>query len=99
MGNYYAKQNQPKEARSWFARGVAAEPENPFAHIGLGIQSVRLEQMDKAVEHLTQAAALKPDFVEAYLLLAAIHDQASRKDEAKKYMDLATLFKTAQQRY
>ncbi|MBN1507858.1 MAG: tetratricopeptide repeat protein [Sedimentisphaerales bacterium] len=97
MGNYCAKQNQPKEARSWFARAVAAEPENPFAHVGLGIQSVRLEQMDKAVEHLMQAAALKPDFVEAYLLLAAIHDQAGRKDEAKKYMALATLFKTAPQ--
>jgi tetratricopeptide (TPR) repeat protein len=96
MGNYYAKQNQPKEAQSWFARAVIAEPENPFAHIGLGIQSVRLEQMDKATEHLMQAVALKPDFVEAYLLLAAIHDQAGRKDEAKKYMALATLFRPTQ---
>ena len=96
MGNYYAKSKQPKEAQKWFARAIQAEPENPFAHIGLGIQSLRLEQMDKAVEHLTKAATLKPDFVEAYLVLAAIHDQAGRKDEARKYMDLATLFRPAQ---
>ncbi len=98
MGNYYAKRKQPKEAQTWFAKAIQAEPENPFAHIGLGIQSLRLEQMDKAVEHLMQAAALKPDFVEAYMILAAIHDQAGRKDEARKYMALTTLFRPAQQR-
>ena len=66
-------------------------------HIGAGIQSVRLKQMDKATEHLTQAVTLKPDFVEAYLLLAAIHDQAGRKEEAKKYLDLASLFRPGPQ--
>jgi len=98
MGNYYAKSKQPAEAQKWFAKAIQAEPENPFAHIGLGIQSLRLEQMNRATEHLMQAAALKPDFVEAYMILAAIHDQAGRKNEAKKYMDLATLFRPAQQR-
>ena len=71
MGNYFAKQKQPREAQKWFAKAVQADPQNPFAHIGLALQSVRLEQMDKAVEHLTQAVMLKPDFVEAHLLLAA----------------------------
>ncbi len=79
--------------RSGGAKAVQADPQDPFAHIGLGIQSVRLEQMDKAVEHLTQTVALKPDFVEAYLLLAAINDRAGKKAEAKKYLELATLFK------
>jgi len=95
LGNYYAKQKQPTEAQKWFARAVQLDPQHPFAHVGLGIQSARLKQMDKAVEHLTQSVVLKPDLVEAYLLLAAIHDQAGRKDEAKKYIDLATLFRSA----
>ncbi len=97
MGNYYARQQMPAEARKWFTRAVELDPQHPFAHVGLGIQSARLKQMDEAVEHLTQAAALKPDFVEAYLLLAAVHDEAGRKDEAKKYMDLAALFRSAPQ--
>ena len=97
MGNYHAKQKQPAEARKWFTRAADLDPHNPFAHIGIGIQSVRLKEMDTAVEHLMQAAALKPDFVEAYLLLAAIHDQAGRKDEAKKYADMATLFRPSPQ--
>jgi Tfp pilus assembly protein PilF len=97
MGNYYARQNQPAEALKWFARAAELDPQSPFAYVGLGIQSVRLKQMDKVAEHLMQAVALKPDFVEAYLLLAAIHDQAGRKDEAKKYMELASLFRSRPQ--
>lgn len=97
MGNYYAKQKMPVEARKWFARAAELDPHSPFAHIGIGIQSVRLKEWDTAVEHLTQAAALKPDFVEAYLLLAAIYEQGGRKDEAKKYQDLASLFRPSPQ--
>lgn len=97
MGNYYAKQNQPAEAQKWFIRATELDPQSPFAHIGAGIQSVRLKQMDKAGEHLRQTVALKPDVIEAYLLLAAIHDQAGRKGESEKYMDLATLFRPGSQ--
>jgi Tfp pilus assembly protein PilF len=98
MGNYFAKQQQPREAQEWFAKAVAADPQNPFAHIGLALQSVRLGQMDKSLEHATQAMVLKPDFLEAHLLLAGLHDQAGRKDEAKKHMELYTLFKSSPQR-
>jgi tetratricopeptide (TPR) repeat protein len=97
MGNYHAKRNQPSEARTWFAKAAQVDPHNPFAHIGLGIQSVRLEEMDEAVEHLTRTLALKPDFVEAHLLLAALHDQAGRKDQSKRHMELATLFRSSPQ--
>jgi hypothetical protein len=85
MGNYYAKQKQARMAQEWFARAVGADSRNPFAHIGLAIQSVRLEQRDKAIEHLNRAVELKPDFAEAYLFLAALAEQTGRKDEAKKY--------------
>jgi Flp pilus assembly protein TadD len=49
--------------------------------------------MDKAVEPLTRAVALKPDFVGAHLLLAAICEQAGRKDEARKHAELSALFR------
>jgi tetratricopeptide (TPR) repeat protein len=95
-GNYYAKQNQPGVAVEWFAKAVQADPQNPFAHIGLALQSVRLGRMDKGMEHAKQAVTLKPDFLEAHLLLVGLYDQAGRKEEAKRHMELYTLFKPSQ---
>jgi len=93
MGNYFAKQKQPREAQEWFAKAVQSDPRNPFAHLGLALQSVRLGQADRALEHALQTVMLKPDFLEAHLLLAGLYDQAGKKEEAKKHMELYTLFK------
>ena len=93
MGNYFAKQSQPRTAVAWFAKAVQADPQNPFAHIGLALQSVRLGQMDKGMEHAARAVTLKPDFLEAHLLLVGLYDQAGRKEEAKRHMEFYTLFK------
>ena len=96
MGNYYVKQKQPRAAAEWFAKAVQADPQNPFAHIGLALQSVRLGQMDKGMEHATQAVTLQPDFLEAHLLLAGLYDQAGKKEAAKRHMELYALFKPSQ---
>jgi len=93
MGNYCVKRKQPGEAQVWFARAVRADPQNPLAHIGLALQSVRLGQMDKGMEHARQAVTLQPDLLEAHLLLAGLYDQAGRKEDAKKQMELYALFK------
>ena len=94
MGNYFAKQKQPRAAQEWFAKAVQADPQNPYAHIGLALQSFRLGQTDKSLEHALQTVTLKPDLLEGHLLLAGLYDQAGKKDEAKKYQDLATLFRS-----
>jgi len=95
MGNYFARQKQAREAQEWFAKAVQADPQNPFAHIGLALQSFRLGQMDKSMEHARQTVTLKPDLLEAHLLLAGLYDQAGKKDEAKKQMELYALFKSS----
>jgi tetratricopeptide (TPR) repeat protein len=95
MGNYFAKQKQPGAAQTWFAKAIQADPQNPFAHIGLALQSARLRQMDKSMEHALQAVTLKPDLLEAHLLLAGLYDQAGKKGEAKKQMELYSLFKSS----
>lgn len=95
MGNYFAKQKQPRVAQEWFAKAIEAEPQNPYAHIGLALQSFRLGQADMSLEHALQTVRLKPDLLEGHLLLAGLYDQAGRKDEAKKQMELCDLFKPA----
>jgi tetratricopeptide (TPR) repeat protein len=93
MGNYYAKQQRPREAAEWFAKAVQADPHSPLAHIGLALQLVRLGRMDQALGHATRTVMLEPDFLEAHLLLAGLHDRAGRKEVAKKEMELYALFK------
>jgi hypothetical protein len=41
---------------------------------------------------------LKPDFLEAHLLLAGLYDQAGKKQEARRHMELYTLFKPSSSR-
>ncbi|HPC95966.1 MAG TPA: tetratricopeptide repeat protein [Sedimentisphaerales bacterium] len=92
MGNYYAKQNDPNESQKWFAQAVEADPQNYLTHIGLGIQSIRLGQLDKGIEHVTKAVVLKPDFVEGYQILAAAYVEKGDAEQAKKYAALRDLF-------
>jgi Tfp pilus assembly protein PilF len=92
MGNYYAKENQPAEAQKWFAEAVEADPQNYLTHIGLGIQSMRLGQLDKGIEHVTKAVVLKPDFVEGYQILAAAYVEIGNDEQARKYAVLRDLF-------
>ncbi len=92
MGNYYAKQNQPAEAQRWFAEAVEADPQNYLTHIGLGIQSIRLDQLDKGIEHVSKAVMLKPDFVEGYQILAAAYAQSGDAERARKHAALRDLF-------
>jgi len=98
MGNYYARQNQPGEAQQWFAKAVAVDPHDHLAHIGLGIQSVRLGQIDKGLRHAREAVILKPDFREGYEILAAAYGELGKPDEARRYAELRDLFAPALQR-
>jgi len=92
MGNYYAKRDQPDEAQKWFAKAAAADPYDYLAHIGLGIQSIRLGQLEKGLTHVREAVMLKPDFQEAYDILAAAYGELGKADEAQGYAELRDLF-------
>lgn len=96
MGNYYAKVNQPGEARKWFGRAVEADPRDYLGHIGLGIQSIRLGQFHEGVKHVEKAVVLKPDFAQGYGILAAAYSELGRTDEARKYGQLRDLFGPSQ---
>jgi len=95
MGNYYAKKDEPAEAQKWFAKAVEADPQDHTAQIGLGIQSIRLRQFDKGIEHVTEAVELKPDLAEGYQILAAVYQESGQAAKAKKYAELRDLFQTA----
>ena len=89
MGNYYAKQARPDEAQQWFAKAVATDPHDYLAQIGLGIQSIRLGQIDKGLAHVKAAVILKPDFAEGYAILANACEKLNRPEDARRYAEVA----------
>lgn len=48
-------------ARETFARLVAADPADDYAHFGLGLAARRAGDLDAAAEHLALAVALRPE--------------------------------------
>jgi tetratricopeptide (TPR) repeat protein len=93
MGNYYVKTQQPEAAHAWFFKAVEADPYNPMAHIGLGLQSIRLGQLEKGLRHVKKAIRLKPDFIEGYQVLEKVYKELGQTDEAQRNADLMTLFR------
>jgi tetratricopeptide (TPR) repeat protein len=49
------------EAANNFGQLVSRDPADHYAHFGLGLSARRLGSLDRAVEHLALAAAMRPD--------------------------------------
>lgn len=49
------------EAKDSFARIVEADPVDHYAHFGLGLAAARVGDLVGAIEHLSLAAAMRPD--------------------------------------
>ena len=63
-----------------------------MAHIGLGLQRIRLGQLEKGLAHVKKAIRLKPDFIEGYQVLATVYRELGQADKARRYTKLRTLF-------
>ncbi|SEO87198.1 tetratricopeptide repeat protein [Trujillonella endophytica] len=50
-----------REAIESFARLIAANPADDYAHFGLGLAASRAGELELAAEHLALAVALRPD--------------------------------------
>jgi len=94
MGNYYVKTQQPQAAHAWFLKAVDADPYSPMAHIGLGLQSIRLGQLEKGLGHVKKAIHLKPDFIEGYQVLEKVYTELGQADKAQRYAEVRTFFQS-----
>jgi tetratricopeptide (TPR) repeat protein len=92
IGNYYVKQGQSDEARTWFTRAAQADPYNHIPLFSLGLQELRLGQTAEGVKHVEASVRLKPDFVPGYQTLATAYTQLGKPDVARQYKGLAALF-------
>lgn len=92
LGNHYVRARQLDRARTWFARAVKADPYNHLAHIGLGIQTMAVGQVDEGISHVIQAVKLKSDFAEGYTTLEMLYRRIGLEDKAESAAALKRLF-------
>jgi len=93
MGNYHAKRAEPDVARTWFTKALTVEPYHYLAHVGVGIQSIRLKETAQGLEHIKKAIVLKPDFAVGYQLLAEAYQQLGQPEVARRFAELGDLFR------
>jgi Flp pilus assembly protein TadD len=70
------------EAEQWLEQAVKLSPENPAAHMELGVAQLRTGKPNDAVEHLRQAAALGHSLAGVHLFLGIAYAQMHRVEES-----------------
>jgi len=70
------------EARKWFQEAVQASPENPAAHMELGVAELRLGKPEEASKELRAAIQRDARMLGANLFLGIAYAQMHRLDEA-----------------
>jgi Tfp pilus assembly protein PilF len=93
-GTAAAQKNDPKAATEFLSKAVSTYPNFPLALSELGLQYLKLKQMDKAAETFAALLKLKPADAAAHLNLGiALYNQGSsfasqqKWDDAQKNLD------------
>ncbi len=71
-----------------FLEKVTAEgTEDPLAWYGLAMEYRKLERWDEALQTFAALRTRKPDYVAMYLMCGQMLSEASRKDEAREWLE------------
>jgi tetratricopeptide (TPR) repeat protein len=77
-----------RQASSWrdeftlWTRAVEIEPNDPSAHLSLGVALADMGKTDEAIAQYRKALQIKPDFAKAVYNLGLVFDKQGRLDEA-----------------
>ncbi len=93
LGNTFVKRGNAAEARKWFQKAVEADPYHHVAEAGLGLQLIREGRVAEGIRHLERSLALYPGFTAGYQVLAALYRRQGLPDKARRYHELAELFR------
>ncbi len=65
---------------------LAADPEDTFARYGLAMEYSKAGQIDQALQEYQTLIGKNPDYTPAYFMAAQTLANASRVDEAKRWL-------------
>lgn len=71
-----------RDSETLFLRSLAVSPENPIAHINLGVALQQQGRREAALAHYQSALALDPSRVQVHNNLAILYDEMDRNEEA-----------------
>lgn len=74
--------------RLLFLEKVTAEgSEDPLAWYGLAMEYRKMERWNDALRIFTELRTRKPDYIAMYLMCGQMLSEASRKDEAREWLE------------
>lgn len=85
LGNEAMRNNHSHEARDYFARAVAADPEHAEAHLGLAQALEEMGESAESVEHYRRSFELEPDLGKAHLGFARLMRGEDRELSIRHY--------------
>src|SRR5215471_381894 len=92
-GFLLCNQGKPKEAENLIRHGLETNPDSPEGHLFLGIALLDQNRLDESEKSLREALLRKPQYADAYLVLADVHakgkDYESQIQELDIYLKLA----------
>jgi predicted Zn-dependent protease len=61
--------------------------QDPLAWYGLAMEYRKLGRIDEALQTFTTLRSFKPDYVAMYLMCGQMLEEASRRDEAREWLE------------
>lgn len=80
-GQCHAHLNEDEQALEWFAKGMERDEFDKELRLAAGKSALKLGRPVEAEEHLKQALALDPEYIDALVTLASFYDHQERDDE------------------
>ena len=74
-----------KNSVSLFMHAIQVTQKNELAHNNLGIEYMRIENTQRAMEHFKKALAIRPNYPSALVNIGALFQQNNRLDVAKTF--------------
>jgi len=90
QGEIALNEKKPKEARAFYEKAIALNPNYFGSYLGAGVAEYRAGDKAKAEQYLTQSAKLLPTAPAAYFLGAVAKDKGDTETALKYYQAAAT---------
>jgi len=84
MGNLSLRRGDPDSAVSWYTLAIKLQKKNPYAHYHLGLALNQAGDSEGSIKAFQRAIALKHDYAEPRILLAAAYRRQGRIEEAER---------------
>ena len=82
-----AGSSTPNKRLAYLEKITAEGSEDPLAWYGLAMEYRKLQRWDEALQTFTTLRTRKPEYIAMYLMCGQMLDEASRKDEAREWLE------------